>query len=35
MPFGTNFEAGWSLKYLLGLEDNTLGQCNPKDVVQF
>jgi len=31
MPFGPNFEAGWSLKYLLGLEDSKLGQqCDPK-----
>lgn len=31
MPFGPNFEAGWSLKYLLGLENSNLGQqCDPK-----
>ena len=31
MPFGPNFEAGWSLKYLLGLEDSKLGQqCDPE-----
>jgi len=31
MPFGPNFEAGWSLKYLLGLEDAKLGgQCDPQ-----
>lgn len=33
MPFGPNFEAGWSLKYLLGLEDSKLGQqCDPVEI---
>ncbi|CAJ1351262.1 unnamed protein product [Effrenium voratum] len=37
MPFGPNFEAGWSLKYLLGLEDAELRkECDLKDLkVQF